>query len=390
MAKSKTSSTALGYKELKAEIRTGDFRALYVLTGEETFLIGKLLEGLTELLIEPNCLALDRVVFDAGGQASRLDPEKLKAEVMTPPFLSRRKLVVVRNSGWLALGSSKALQEQAPDDAEDDAADDEITGDAMPIAASAQKGRQEMLVSLLERLPDSVCLVFIETKIDKRLKQLVSMIEQKGVLAEFPREQPKILQQWVDAECRRRGLQIDPLAAESLIDRCDLSMQVINQELAKLFLYCDFTQTKAVDLALITEISLPDLRGNIFNLTDALSDGQTERALILVDTLISQRQPVQLIQFMLARHFKQLICAAELGRPEKITADLKVLPFVANRLASQARRFSISVLEDLYARCFETDMLVKTGQMSDRLALETLLVTASEIARPPSSANRVR
>ena len=80
---------------------------------------------------------------------------------------------------------------------------------------------------------------------------------------------------------------------------------------------------------------------------------------------------------MLARHIRQLICAAELGRPDRIAAELKVMPFVAGRLAGQAR-CRLTVLEDLYAHCFETDMLVKTGQIGDRLALETLLVTASE------------
>lgn len=377
MAKSKGAPAGIGYKELKAELREGRPRQLYVLYGEETFLIGKLVDALAELLIEPSCLALDRVLIDGNGQPNRIDPDKLAAEVMTPPFLSRRKLVVVRQSAWLSSGQTRAGADSAVDEARpaDDADEDsQETG-------SVRKSRQDELLHLIERLPDSVCLVFIETKVDKRLRQLVTAIEQKGVLAEIGREQPKTLQQWVEAECRRRGLLIDPTAAESLIDRCDLSMQVIWNELNKLFLYCAFAGVKEVGPDLIAEISLPDLRGNIFSLTDALSDGQTEKALQLVDTLISQRQPVQLIQFMLARHIRQLICAAELGRPDKITAELKVLPFVANRLASQARRFSLQVLEELYTGCFDSDMLVKTGQISDRLALETLLVRASEIAK---------
>jgi len=378
MAKSKTNQPAIGYKELKAELREGRARQLYVLYGEETFLIGKLVDSLTDLLIEPNCLALDRVIIDGNGQAARLDPDKLTAEVMTPPFMSQRKLVVVRQSAWLTSGQSRTTAEPASDDAGSQTDDSE---DDNPDNGSARKSRQEALLHMIEKLPDSVCLVFVENKVDKRLKQLVSAIEKKGVIAEIGREQPRTLQQWVDAECRRRGIHIAPVAAESLIDRCDLSMQVIWNELDKLFLYCAYAGLKEVGPDLIAEISLPDLRGNIFSLTDALSDGHTEKALQLVDTLISQRQPVQLIQFMLARHIRQLICAAELGRPDKITAELKVLPFVASRLASQARRFSLLVLEDLYASCFDSDMLVKTGQLSDRLALETLLVKASEMAK---------
>jgi DNA polymerase III subunit delta len=384
MAKAGGARTALGYKELKAEMRAGQSRSLYVLFGDEPFLIDKLVESLGQALIAPGCESLDRVVLDGGGQAGRLDLERLKAEVMTPPFLSAKKLVIVRNSGLLsAVGNSGRSSEQTQDAGEDAAGTDEPGSDARPFTESQPargnlKNRQEQLAAILEKLPDSVCLVMIEAKVDKRQKQLVSLIEQKGALAEIGQEEPRVLRQWVEAECLRRGLQIAADAAESLIDRCDNSMQVIWQEMGKLFLFCDYAGSHSIELPLIAEISLPDLRGSIFDLTDALSDGRTERALQLVDTLIGQKEPVQLIQFMLARHLRQLICAAELGRPERITTELKVMPFVANRLARQARRLPIPVLEDLYARCVDTDTQVKTGRIGDRLALETYLAEAAE------------
>jgi DNA polymerase III delta subunit len=71
-------------------------------------------------------------------------------------------------------------------------------------------------------------------------------------------------------------------------------------------------------------------------MTDAISRGQTARALELCDLLISQKEPVQLIAFMLARHFRQLICAHDLGRADALIRDLKVMPFVASRLLQQA------------------------------------------------------
>ncbi len=380
MAKAKTMKETLGYKELKAEIREGKCRSLYVLYGEETFLIEKLVDSLTELLIEPGSRTLDRVVFDVDSQAVKLNPERLETEILTPPFLSKRKLVIVRHSGWLSSNASRtASGDDEADSPEEPGSDRDETMDVQP--GLTQKNRQEKLSSLLARLSDAVCLVMIEQKVDRRLKQLVNLIEQQGVLAEIGREQPRTLQAWIEAECRRQGLSIEHLAAESLIDRCDGSMQIIWQEMNKLFLYCSYASCKNIDFQLIAELSLPDLRGNIFDLTDALSDGRTEKTLFLVDTLIGQKQPVQLIQFMLARHIRQLICAAELARPDRIAAELKVMPFVANRLANQAKRFDLKTLEDLYARCFDTDMLVKTGQINDRLALETLLVAASEIAK---------
>lgn len=392
--KGKSTSKAADYAMLKAEMRAGRNRDLYVLTGEEDFLIRKLIDSLQALLIAPGCESLDRVRMDVGGQANRFDLNRLKAEIMTPPFMSRKKLIIVRQCGLFASTatgkSSRPVVTPDQGDNESDEADqtsedsDQTTESSASEGVGAQKSRQAQLQEILARIPDCACVVFVENKVDRRLKALIQLIEEKGVLAEIGHEQPHLLRQWVVAECRQRQLTITTEAAESLVDRCDAGMQVIWLELNKLFLYTAYAQVTAIDLDLIAEISLPDLRGNIFDLTDAISNGQTERALVLLDTLISLRQPVQLIQFMLTRHFRQLICAAEIGRPEEVTGRLKVMPFVANRLVRQARHFSMPVMERIYALCFESDLQVKTGRIADRLVLETLLVRAGEAARTGS------
>ncbi|MDW7656576.1 MAG: DNA polymerase III subunit delta [Bacillota bacterium] len=378
MAKVTRSRTTIGYNELKAEIRQQKWQRLYVLGGEETFLIDKLIEALTELLVNPSSLSLDRLVLYGSGRSGRLDPGQLRAEVMTPPFMSRAKLVVVRQSGWFGTaGSGRGKGAGSSDDAVEDAETDDETTENIASARNTARDRQAFLIELLDHLPDCVCLVFVEQKIDRRLKSLVQAIERNGVLAEFEKEQPRILQRWIDAEGKRRKLQIDPEAAESLIDRCEGSMQVIWQELTKLFLYCDATGDSRVTRDLIDALSLPDLHGTIFDMTDALAEGKAGRALELTDVLISQKQPVQLIQFMLARHLRQLICASDLGNPGAIASGLKVPPFVAGRLAQQCRKLTPELLEQLYASCFAMDVKVKSGLITDRLALETLLVESA-------------
>lgn len=377
MAKATKGRAQVGYNELKAEVRAGHWRQLYVLFGEETFLIDKLVEALGERLVAPGSQALDRVILHGSGRSGRLDLEKVRAEVMTPPFLSPCKLVIVRQSGWFLTAGSNRIRGSGQDSDQDRDDGDEGSSGSGEAADPSGKDRQAALVSLIDQLTDSACLVFVEQKVDRRLKALVQAIERKGILAEFAREQPRTLQRWIDAECRRRGLSAEPVAAESLIDRCDGSMQVIWQELVKLFLYCSATGVTQITRALIDELSLPDLHGTIFDMTDALSEGKAGRALELADILISQKQPVQLIQFMLARHLRQLICAAELEQPGPIASALKVQPFVAGRLARQARNLSPERLEQLYAACFAMDVKVKSGQITDRLALETLLVESA-------------
>jgi len=171
---------------------------------------------------------------------------------------------------------------------------------------------------------------------------------------------------------------MDRLAAESLIDRCDSQMNVIWNELTKIFLYAEGKGLTTIDTSVVEELSLPDLRGTIFDLTDAMSAGRTAQALTLLDTLIVQKQPVQLITFMLARHFRQLIVARSLGSPDRIASRLKVMPFVAARLLNQSRSMSLESLEAQYSACFEADLSVKSGLVPDRISLELLLVSAAE------------
>ncbi|MDD2579185.1 MAG: DNA polymerase III subunit delta [Eubacteriales bacterium] len=359
-------NAALDYQALRTQLRDGRYESLYVIYGDERFLIEKLISAFDQQLIEPGSRELDRVVLHGDGQPGRIEFERLRAEVQTPPFLSRRKLVIVRDSGWFSTGRKRA-------NSADDADDEDSGGTA--------QDRQSRLIELFSQLSDSVCLVMIEEKVDRRLRQLISAIEQHGVLAEISRQTPALLQTWVEAECRSRELKLAPGTAESLIDRCDGDMAVLWQELSKLFLHCGYTREKTISPQLIADLSLPDLRGSVFDLTDAMATGRTEQALRLLDTLIGQKQPVQLISFMLARHIRQLICAAELKRPDQIASTLKVMPFVARRLGQQANGLSLPLLEALYRRCYETDLQVKTGQIQERLGLEILIIMACETNR---------
>ncbi|NLW12214.1 MAG: DNA polymerase III subunit delta [Clostridiaceae bacterium] len=372
MAVKKSAGKAIqNYAQTKAQLRSDELHDVYLFFGEEDFLIERLVLSIQAMVLAPASADLDRVRLDAEGYSSRLDLDKLKAEIQTPPFMSRRKLIIVKNSTLFTAGSAKKSSISGNDDSDND---EKGTG------TGSHKDRQQMLTELLKMVNEQVCLIFVEQKADKRLKSLLSAVQEKGIIAEMAQEKPAVLKQWVEAECRQKGLSIRSQAAESLVDRCEQSMRVIWSELEKLFLYAEYTGLKTVDEETVALVSLPDLRGNIFDLTDSISSGDTGRALILLDTLVRQRQPLQLIQFMFARHFRQLICAADTGQANELINKLKIMPFVAARLIKQSRQFSIPVMERIYELCFESDMMVKTGKMNDRLVLETMIVRAGEAA----------
>ena len=352
MAKEKNQSAGKGllihnYAELAADLKNNRTAHLYVLFGDEEYLIDRAVRALSRLLIAPGCQDADSYTADWTSSAG--DPDALLEMVRTPPFLSTERMIIIRNSGLFAARSP----------------------DGVDIS--------KKYTSLFSDIPDFCCLIFIEDKVDKRKKLLLDSVAQNGMLVAVDRQSTDALCKWVGSALRKENIRITMEAINSLVDRTEGSMRVLSNEIQKIVLYCAGIGISEVTINEIEMICIPDIRGSIFQMTDAIGSRNIGRALTVLDTLISMKEPVPKIRFMLARHLRQLICAKELGHPEKIMAVLRVVPFVARNLSSQARYFQMSELTDLYEACASSDFSVKTGQIEDRLSMETLLVSAGKI-----------
>ena len=356
MAKEKNTSTGKGllirsYAELAADLKNNKSESLYVLFGEEEYLIDRAVHALTRLLIAPGCQDADSYTGD--WSSSGADPEALLEMVRTPPFLSQKRMILIRNSGLFA--------GRSPDSPE-----------------ASQK-----YTAMFSDIPDFCCLIFLEEKIDKRKKVLLDAISQHGMLVQVEKQSTDALCRWVAGSLRKDSIRITTEAINSLVDRTEGSMRVLGNEIRKISLYCAGTGLSEITINEIELICIPDIRGSIFQMTDAIGARNIGRALVVLDTLISMKEPVPKIRFMLARHLRQLICAKELGQPERIMTALKVVPFVARNLSSQARYFQMDELTSLYEACASSDFNVKTGQIDDRMSMETLIVSAGKDSVQP-------
>ncbi len=335
------------YPDLAAELKNGTVRGLYVLFGDEEYLIDRAVRAIERNLIAPGCEDADAYKGDFSLAGNT---ESLTEMLRTPPFLSTRRLVVLKNTGLFGAKSPES-----------------------PEAAAKY-------VSIFSSIPDFSCLVFVEEKIDKRKKALLEAVSAAGVLVQVEKQSSDALCKWLAAQLGKRQIRITGEALSSLVDRTECSMRTLDSEVQKILLYCASTQTTEITINEINEICMPDIRGSIFQMTDAIGARNTGKALAVLDTLISLKEPVPKIRFMLARHFRQLICAKELGRQDLIASELKVVPFVARNLVTQARAFKMEELTTIYEACAASDFSVKTGRMEDRLSMETLLVSAGKAA----------
>ena len=335
--KKSTTSEYLDSKGLSDLIKNdnGDLK-LILIFGEEDFFIEKEMDIIKKKYLSEGAEQMDYVKLDLVGKEP--DIEKIRENLELPAWMSSKRIVVV---------SDFAI----PSDADD-------------------------FVKLLSSVPDGSILVFTASKVDKRKKSVMTAFQKNGVIAELNYLDDDKSIKWISHFLSKSNITIDEEAAGSIVSRCDKSMRLISSEANKIMLYCIASGTSHVDMALVEEICPPDINGSVFNITDAVGQKDADTALTILNNLILMKEPTQRIRFMLLRHLKHLICAKELGNQSEIASRLKVQPFVAKKLMSQASRFNMDTLIMLFNECVREDSEIKHGNLDDRKSLESFMILA--------------
>jgi DNA polymerase-3 subunit delta len=116
--------------------------------------------------------------------------------------------------------------------------------------------------------------------------------------------------------------------------------------------------------------------GNIFDLVDAIGERNGKAALSQLQILLERSDALE-ISGMITRQYRLLLQAREIleegGGENQVRDELNLHPFVAQKLTSQARRFKIGQLEDIYRRLLKIDLDIKTGGMPGDVAYEVLV-----------------
>ena len=139
---------------------------------------------------------------------------------------------------------------------------------------------------------------------------------------------------------------------------------------------------KAVTRQDIDAITGTQLENRIFEMIDAITDGNQAKALSLYADLLSLKEPPMRILYLIARQYNQLLTVRELmdegNSAGAIVQRTGMRDFVVRRNMNRAKSFSVQRLRDNVAKCIEMEESVKTGRIGDRLSVELLLVQFSE------------
>jgi DNA polymerase-3 subunit delta len=131
---------------------------------------------------------------------------------------------------------------------------------------------------------------------------------------------------------------------------------------------------RAIEVEDVETMSVPVFHEVIFALVDALALQEGKKASGLMHQFLEEEDP-QFIMAMVVRQFRLLLQVREIldqgGNERDVHARLKLKnPRQAASLASQARRFSMETLENVYRSLLDIDEAFKSGRIEVEVALE--------------------
>ena len=332
---------------------------IYILHGDEQFAIKNHLDDMISRLGDPVMADLNTTRLD-GRSAS---DEELRTATATMPFLAERRLVVINNPLARLGGQGKAVDEA-----------------------------RSRFLSLLESIPPSTALVMvIEDWIERKDWRLLpnranhwlrKWMKSAGAklyyrLCRLPdqREMPG----WIIGRARELGGEFRPEAAKLLASYIGSDTGLASLEIEKSLIYVDFK--RPVEMDDVEELTAPGGQADVFDMVDALAMGSAKQALRLLHLLLEEQEAFSLFG-MVVRQFRLLLQAREVldggGGQKRIASELNQHPRVAEKLAGQARRFTMDQLEAIYHRLRQIDEDAKSGGMPLELSLETF---AAELGR---------
>ena len=288
--------------------------------------------------------------------------EELRSACLTIPFLTDLRLVMVEKGRQFLARTGKASLEKA-------------------LAIFAEVPESTRLLLLIE---DELVIRRRERNWEnaRQYAWLVDWVHQdasrgKVINCELPKDEE--MPKWVLETAQAIGGKFDPGAAHLLASYIGNDTLRARQEIEKLLLYAG--STRAVSPQDVILLTAQEQEGDIFELTDALGDRDGRKAMRQFRILAEQKDMVELAP-MIQRHFRQLIQVREIlddGRqPDEVAKDLNLPPFVAQKLAYQAKRFNLPQLIEIFGKFLEIDEGMKTGGLPGDIAFEVLIARLTQ------------
>ena len=330
--------------ELERDLKQGNLNCIYLLYGEELYLLencikkiknlfGETINGINQIIIEENNI------------------QELNSHLITPAFGYEKKLIIIKNTGLLKKeGKKKNIQ-----------------------LSKIKENFNTFLIENAKLVEETLVIIIVEDEVEK--KELFNAIDKIGVTCNFDFLKPIEIEKRIKAICNAYHVEIEKQTLQYFIECCGTNMQELINEIRKLIEYAG--ENGKIENQDIDKLCIKKLESVIFDLTDNLGKRNIKMSLDVLHNLIYEKEPIQKILITLYNHFKKLyITSIAVKENKDIASSLNLKPnqmFLINKYKNQSRYFKEKELKKIVKELIDLDYNYKNGLIDLQLGLETIL-----------------
>lgn len=338
---------------LESNLKDGKLNNIYLLYGEERFLIDNCVKKINKLFGDV-VNGINYIQIDDNNIT------EIIADIETPAFGYSQKLIIAKNTGL--------FQKNKRGKAE--------TENKNQTNQKSSKFESKLATYIEENIniiKESVILVFIENEADKN--ELYKVIEKLGCVCNFEKQKPIDLAKRIKSICNAYKVNIDNNTLNYFIESCGTSLQDLINEIRKQIEYVG--ENGIITKQTIDLLAIKQFESIIFDLTDSLGKKNISESLQILKNLIYAKEPVQKIFITLYNHFKKIyITKVAIKEKLNIAESLNLKPnqtFLVTKYTMQSKYFEEKELRKILQEFIDLDYKVKSGIMDINVGLEAIL-----------------
>lgn len=337
----------MSYKIITDMIEKNKIPNCMILYGTEEYYIDRAVKNCKGRYVDENYESMNYMVFDKIENSF----DRFYEFVTTVPFMSEKKVCVVKEAGFLT------------------------------SSGSLTKIQEEKLLNIIENSEDCVTMFLIkEGKPDSRKKIIKKIKEKKGAV-EINKLNETELSRYIVTKFKSLNLNISLHDADYMANNTGyleyespVNLYHVNNEIEKIASYK--VNSDIVSLEDLDELLIKSVENNIFKLIDFICEGNKKRAFEILDEMLLDNTPEPYIIHMVSRQYRMLYQHVILNKKgynfNEIMNKMKIKNFVATKLSKQAKNLSPEKIQYYMEKILEIDRKVKTGEIDSRIGLELI------------------
>lgn len=309
---------------------------IYVLLGEETFLLDQALAAIKNKILSEGAADFN---FDSFS-APETNAGQVRDAVETLPMMNDRRLVLYRNVD--------SLKEEAWDE----------------------------LYPVIDNPIDTTSLVLTANKLDKRKKSFKRLSE-NAVFVDLKKPFENQIPTWIDYISYLNKVKFAPEAIVALQQLVGTNLCEINNEIGKIKQFVG-SDKKLIGIEDVLKVVSKARIENVFNLTDAISRRDRAQALVCLANLLEQGQNEVGILALIFRQIRILASVCD-GRKAglsgvRLSQKVGVPEFFLRQYVEQSQKWDKQKIASTLKALQATDRAVKSSPVSPHIWLENFIV----------------